>query len=115
GVLMGKNLRSQRRGRGTSPTYRSPSHRHPGPVAHPHLRGAGLVTDIFQAPGHTAPLARVRFDGHEVLMIACDGLSVGQRVTHGEPNVDRGNTLPLREHPRGTLAYHLDATHGDGG
>jgi len=74
---MGKNLRGQRRGRGTSPTYRSPSHRHPGPVTLPARRGDGIVTEIFQAPGHTAPLARVRFDGQEILMIACDGLAVG--------------------------------------
>src|SRR5207244_6246294 len=82
---------------------RPPSHRHPGPVVYPHLRGAGVVTDIFQAPGHTAPLARVRFDGQEVLMIACDGLSVGQPVTHGLPNLDRGNTMLLRDIPEGTL------------
>ena len=112
---MGKNLPSQRRGRGTSPTYRSPSHRHPGPVAHPHLRGSGIVTDIFQAPGHTAPLARVRFGGQEVLMIACDGLSVGQQVTYGVPNVDRGNTLVLREIPEGTLVYNIEGIPGDGG
>ena len=112
---MGKNLRSQRRGRGTSPTYRSPSHRHPGPVVYPHLRGAGVVTDIFQAPGHTAPLARVRFDGQEVLMIACDGLSVGQPVTHGLPNLDRGNTMLLRDIPEGTLVYNVESTPGDGG
>lgn len=112
---MGKNLQTQRRGRGTSPTYRSPSHRHPGPVEHPHLRGLGIVVDIFQAPGHTAPLARVRFDGHDILMIACDGLSVGQQVSHGAPNVDRGNTLPLRDIPEGTLVYNLEAAPGDGG
>lgn len=112
---MGKNLQTQRRGRGTSPTYRSPSHRHPGPVEYPHLRGAGVVTEIFQAPGHTAPLARVRYDGQEVLMIACDGLQVGQTVTVGEPNIDRGNTVPLGEIPEGTLVYNIEGMPGDGG
>nr|AKQ02695.1 ribosomal protein L2, large subunit ribosomal protein L2 [uncultured euryarchaeote Rifle_16ft_4_minimus_37664] len=112
---MGKNLPAQRRGRGTSPTYRSPSHRHYGPVIHPRLQGTGTVTDIFQAPGHTAPLARVRYGTQEVLMIACDGLQVGQAVSAGQPNVDRGNTLPLREVPEGTLVYNLEAMPGDGG
>jgi len=112
---MGKNLQTQRRGRGTSPTYRSPSHRHWGPVAHPRLRGTGIVADIFQAPGHTAPLARVKYDGLEVLMIACDGLQVGQVVTVGAPNVDRGNTLALRDIPEGTLIYNIEAMPGDGG
>lgn len=112
---MGKNLQTQRRGRGTSPTYRSPSHRHPGPVIHPHLRGEGVVVDIFQAPGHSAPLARVKYGSQEVLMIACDGLTVGQKVTVGQPNIDRGNTLPLGEIPEGTLVYNIERRPGDGG
>jgi len=48
-------------------------------------------------------------------MIACDGLSVGQRVTHGAPNIDRGNTLPLKDIPEGTLVYNIEARPGDGG
>lgn len=112
---MGKNLATQRRGRGTSPTYRSPSHRHPGPVVHPHYQGDGTVLDIFQAPGHTAPLAKVRFGTQEVLMVACDGLSVGQRVSVGVANIDRGNTLPLGQIPEGTLVYNLERRPGDGG
>src|SRR5437870_11806431 len=105
---MGKNLRGQRRGRGTSPTYRSPSHRHPGPVTLPARRGDGIVTEIFQAPCHTAPLARVRFDGQEILMLACDGLAVGQRPTHGATHVDRVHTLPHRCLPEGPRAYNLE-------
>ncbi len=112
---MGKNLRTQRRGRGTSPTYRSPSHRHPGPVVHPHLRGEGVVVDIFHAPGHSAPLARVKYGRQEVLMIACDGLMVGQSVTVGHAYIDRGNTLPLGEIPEGTLVYNIERRPGDGG
>ena len=112
---MGKNLPTQRRGRGTSPTYRSPSHRHPGPVVHPHYQGDGKVVDIFQAPGHSAPLARVRFGNQEVLMVACDGLSVGQSVSVGVPNIDRGNTLALGQIPEGTLVYNLERRPGDGG
>ena len=59
---MGKNIIAQRRGKG-SPTFQSPSHRHPGPVAFPPLDEArGVVTEILHAPGRTAPPARVRFD-----------------------------------------------------
>ncbi|HEY7588002.1 MAG TPA: 50S ribosomal protein L2 [Thermoplasmata archaeon] len=112
---MGKNLPTQRRGRGTSPTYRSPSHRHPGRVRHPRLEGEGVVVEILQAPGHTAPLARVRYGMQEVLMVACDGLAIGQTVTVGSPNIDRGNTLPLGRIPEGTLVYNLERRPGDGG
>jgi len=112
---MGKNLPQQRRGRGTSPTYRSPSHRHPGIPAHPKLTGEGIVTSIEHAPGRTAPIARVKYGRLEVLMIAPDGLQVGQVVTVGGYNIDRGNTLPLGSIPEGTLVYNVESHPGDGG
>ena len=92
---MGKNLPNQRRGRGTSPTYRSPSHRHPGPVEYPHLRGDGVVKDIFQAPGHTAPLARVQYGGQEGLTMAWDGPAGGEPGTIGSADVGPGDALAL--------------------
>jgi len=112
---MGKNLQTQRRGRGTSPTYRSPSHRHPGIPSHPKLTGDGVVVSIEHAPGRTAPLARVHYGNKEVLMIAPDGLQIGQRVTVGGYNIDRGNTLPLGSIPEGTLVYNIESFPGDGG
>ncbi len=112
---MGKNLQNQRRGRGTSPTYRSPSHRHHGTVGHPSLAGDGVVLSIEQAPGRSAPVARVLYGKEEVLMIAPDGLQVGQTVHVGGFNIDRGNTLPLGQIPEGTLVYNLESFPGDGG
>src|SRR2546422_1746321 len=112
---MGKNLPQQRGGRGTSPTSRSPSHRHPGKPVHPKLTGEGVVTSIEHAPGRTAPLARVQYGRLEVLMIAPDGLQVGQVVSVGGYNIDRGNTLPLGSIPEGTLVYNIESKPGDGG
>jgi large subunit ribosomal protein L2 len=112
---MGKRLRQQRRGRGTSPVYRSPSHRHAGTVAHPPFEGEGVVVDLIHAPGRSAPLARIRFGEAEVLMIAPDGLRVGQAVRVGEAEAERGNTLPLGAVPEGTLVYNIEARPGDGG
>ncbi len=48
-------------------------------------------------------------------MIAADGLQVGQPVSVGAPNVDRGNALPLRDIPEGTLVYNIESSPGDGG
>ncbi len=112
---MGKNLQNQRRGRGTSPTYRSPSHRHSGTVQHPKLSGDGVVLTIEHAPGRSAPVARVQYGDREVLMIAPDGLQIGQRVSVGGYNIDRGNTLPLGSIPEGTLVYNIESYPGDGG
>jgi large subunit ribosomal protein L2 len=112
---MGKNLRTQRRGRGTSPTYRSPGHRHFGAVKHFKGVGEGIVEDIIQAPGRSAPVAIVRYDEKKTMLIAPDGLEVGQTVTTGKPVIERGCTLPLGEIPEGTLVYNIEMQPGDGG
>lgn len=112
---MGKNLPTQRRGRGTSPTYRSPSHRHIGTVALPRGPGEGTVTEIRHAPGRSAPVARVAMGKEEFLMIAADGMQVGQRIPIGLPVVDRGSVLALQGLPEGTLVYNIERVPGDGG
>jgi len=112
---MGKNLPTQRRGRGTSPTYRSPSHRHYDPALLPHGKGEGTVIEIRHAAGRSAPVARVQLGDGEFVMIASDGLQVGQRVAIGVPRIDRGSVLPLREIPEGTLVYNVELVPGDGG
>ncbi len=112
---MGKRVRAQRRGRGTSPTYRSPSHRHLGKVMYNVREGEGIVEEIVQSPGRSAPLAKVRFDDKQVLLIAPDGLEVGQTVTVDRPIIERGNILPLSNIPEGTLVYNIEVQPGDGG
>lgn len=112
---MGKNLRTQRRGRGTSPTYRSPSHRHAGDVTLPAASGEGTVLEIRHAPGRSAPVARVSLGTREFLMIAPYGLQVGERIAVGTPRVNRGSILPLGELPEGTSAFNLELIPGDGG
>ena len=112
---MGKNLPTQRRGRGTSPTYRSPSHRHYDPADLPNGRGEGTVLEIRHAAGRSAPVARVELGDDEFVMIAPDGLQVGQRVAVGVPRIDRGSVLPLRDIPEGTLVYNVELVPGDGG
>ncbi|MFQ5986108.1 MAG: 50S ribosomal protein L2 [Thermoplasmata archaeon] len=112
---MGKKIIVQRRGRGSS-TFRSPSHRHAGAVALPSLReGAGVVTEILHAPGRSAPLARVRFERGEFLLLASDGLAEGQEVRVGGGEVERGHVVELGRLPEGTLIYNIEVKPGDGG
>jgi large subunit ribosomal protein L2 len=112
---MGKNLPTQRRGRGTSPTYRSPSHRHISDAKMPRMTGEGTVLDIRHAPGRSAPLARVGIGDLEFFMIAPDGLRVGQTVAFGRHIVERGSVLPLGQLPEGTLVCNIELQPGDGG
>ncbi len=114
---MGKRIISRRRGSGT-PTYRSPSHRHHGPVYHPAptVVGDGKVVAIAQAPGRTAPVADVAApDGTTVRILAPAGIATGDTVAFHEGKVDRGAILPLSKIPDGTLVSNIEVKPFDGG
>lgn len=116
---MGKNLIQQKRGKG-SPTYRAPSFRYKGRAAY----GAysketinGKVIDIIHCPGHSAPLANIKYsNGEEILLQAPEGIKVGSEVTNGEAiPIKEGNILPLKSIPEGTSVYNIEGLPGDGG
>ncbi|NHV60460.1 MAG: 50S ribosomal protein L2 [Candidatus Verstraetearchaeota archaeon] len=120
---MGKRLLVQRRGRGGS-VFRSPSWKRVGDVRyHPILEEElnscveFLVKDIVHDPGRSAPVAVVtNSKGLKTLMVAPEGLFVGQKVYFGaqaSPNV--GNVLPLKNIPEGTLVCNIEGLPGDGG
>jgi large subunit ribosomal protein L2 len=114
---MGKRIISRRRGSGTG-AYRSPSHRHHGPIVHPSpsLVGEGKVLRIVPAPGRTAPVAEVSGpDGKPVRILASAGLATGDSVAFQEGRVDRGAILPLERIPDGTLVSNLEVKPFDGG
>ena len=120
---MGKNLIIQRRGRGTS-TYRAPSHRYYGEIKYrpydDNERNTvvyGTVQDLIACPGHFAPLAKIKYEtGEEVLISAPLNLRVGDVVASGaSAPVQTGNVLPLKNIPEGTAIYNLECRPGDGG
>jgi large subunit ribosomal protein L2 len=75
----------------------------------------GEVVDIVHSPGHTAPLAKIRFGEKEVLMLASDGLQIGENVSIGKVSVNRGHVLPLGRIPESTLIFNVESKPGDGG
>jgi large subunit ribosomal protein L2 len=90
---MGKNLRQQRRGRGT-PRYRVPSFRYLGKISYSDMpQTEGQVIDIVHSPGHRIPAAVVEFSGKRKLMIPAEGTHVGQTISN---SVDNGNVVELR-------------------
>ncbi len=114
---MGKRIISRRRGSGTG-TYRSPSHRHHGPVYFPapEVVGEGHVLRIVPAPGRTAPVAEVTApNGDLVRVLATAGLATGDSIAFQEGKVDRGSILPLGHIPDGTLVSNLEVKPNDGG
>jgi len=113
---MGKQLRQQRRGKAGS-VYTSPSHRHLGAIKHPQMEGkSGKILDIIHAPGRLGPLAKVDFNGSKSLLIAAEGMMVGQEVFIGAgAALSSGNVLPLAALPEGTLVHNVEGRPGDGG
>jgi large subunit ribosomal protein L2 len=114
---MGKRIISRRRGAGSG-RYRSPGHRHHGPIYHPppELVGEGRVIGIEPAPGRTAPVAEVAAPGgSSIRVLATAGLGTGDTVAFQVGKVDRGSILPLRDIPDGTLVSNLEVKPFDGG
>lgn len=114
-IIMGKNLRQQRRGRG-SPRYRAPGHRYLGKVSYTYLPAgekSGTVVDIVDAPGRFSPVAVVGFSGSRFLHLACDGMFVGQRISLEEPT--EGSIVELGRIPEGSRVYDIELHPGDGG
>ncbi len=114
---MGKRIISRRRGAGSG-RYRSPGHRHHGPVYHPSPPqvGEGTVVAIQQAPGRSAPVATVRLaQGLEYQILAPAGVATGDGVAINSGRVDRGSILPLGSIPDGTLVSNVEVKPFDGG
>ena len=113
---MGKNLITQRRGRGYG-RYRSPRHLKFTDAKHPKTkRGSGVIIDIRHEAGRIAPLAKVDLGDSEFWMLAPDGAFVGQRVTVGsKASASAGNTAAVGQLPEGTIVYNIELQPGDGG
>ena len=120
---MGKQIISQRRGRG-SPTYKAHSHRWKIAVKYRNYDDVekksvlnGKIVDIFHNPGFNAPLARVLFDNGETnIIIAPINLKMNDVIAVGtQASVKNGNTLPLKNIPEGTNIYNIENFPADGG
>ena len=99
------------------PRYRSPSHRHIGDIRYPKIKnGNGKILDLVHAPGRTCPLAQVDFSGEKVLMIAAEGMTVGQDVAMCDTSkMAPGCVTEIKDVPEGSFIYNIEAKPGDGG
>lgn len=118
---MGKSLRSQRRGKGSS-TFVA---KHYGiKASYNNLGGTqaggiekAQVVDLVKESGRSAILALLKFeDGSTNYVIAAEGLALGQNVQLGKgAAIDIGNVLPLASVPEGCPVFNLEIIKGDGG
>ncbi len=112
---MGKRLLQQRRGKGS--IHESLKHQSKGQAKHAKLTDekTGVVVDIITNKIHSAPLLRTVFGKEERLIIAPEGIRVGDQIEYGTTNVKVGNSLSLKDIPEGTYIYNIEKQYGDGG
>jgi len=113
---MGKNLIQQKRGKG-SPTFRANGFNSAGDVKLANGKTSATVKDIITSRFHSAPLLEVVYnDGEEGLLIAAEGIKVGDTVTIGNNSeIAIGNSARLADMPEGALIFNIEAMPGDGG
>src|SRR5665648_972303 len=120
---MGKRIKSQRQGRGT-PTHRSASHRFKGKIEYRSYDNIekegslkGKVTDIINDPGRSAPVALVKFENGEKLMVlAPESIQINDDIECGaSAPIKAGNTLPPAHIHVGATLYNLEKRPGGGG
>jgi len=112
---MGKNLIQQRRGKGSG-RFRARSFAYAGEALVKNKK-AYTVLDLIHSTGHSAPLARVKYEDDTTgLIIPSEGVFVGKTYHIGEEApITYGSVLPLKAIPEGTPIFNIEAEPGDGG
>lgn len=116
---MGKKLKVQRRGRGTS-VFRAAKKGRIAPIRYPPLSDEvieGVVKELHHEPGRGAPLAYVELEeGEGYHTAAPEGVHMDQTIQLGAgASLRVGNVLPLGMIPEGTMVCNIEKRPGDGG
>ncbi len=120
---MGKRIRVQRRGRGSS-TFRASTHKRVAPVQYPPMSQKeregvvhGQVVNIVHDSGRGSPLASMKLEtGETYHVVVPEGVYEGQPTQMGnKASVDVGNVLPVGSIPEGTIICNIELSPGDGG
>jgi large subunit ribosomal protein L2 len=107
---MGKRIISRARGKG-GPRYRSPGHRFAGGIGYGFEKGK--IIDIIHDPARDSPLAKIKTDGKEKLIIVAEGSKVGDTLdVNGDAKV--GNVLHLDKIPKGSFIFAIENYPGSG-
>jgi large subunit ribosomal protein L2 len=116
---MGKRIKVQRRGRGTS-QFRSQKKGRIAPVKYPPINNdniSGKIKKLLHEPGRGAPLAYIEFSSSTgYYSNAIEGTYINQIIAVGpEASAQVGNVLPIGNIPEGTMVSNIELRPGDGG
>ncbi len=116
---MGKKLHMQRRGKGSNAYTKLPNHAKADVV----FRGVpdkgkeiAEVIELVHDPGRTPPLMLLKYDNKEEMMIAPEGIKIGDKVQVGaDASLGIGSITSIGRIPESMPIYNIEVTPGDGG
>ena len=112
---MAKRIIAQARGKGSG-TYRVRRRAFRFKLKYPSkLEGEGTVVKLQDSAAHTAPLAKIVFNGEAFFMPAFEGMIEGQKIKFGGSEIKEGNIIILGNIPVKTKIYNVESHPGDGG
>lgn len=112
---MGKRIISQARGHGSF-TYRVRRKAFKYKVKYPReLSGEGEVIGLINSPGHSSPLAKIKYDKGIFYIPAFKGMTEGQKINFSGKEIKDGNILKLEDIPIKTQIHAVESRPGDGG
>ena len=111
---MGKRIIVQARGKGSN-TYRVRKRAFRYKLKYPRkLSGEGTVISLLNSTGHTAPLAKIKYNEGFFYIPAFKQMIENQKINFDE-KIERGNILKLGDIPLKTQIYDIESRPGDGG
>lgn len=112
---MAKRIISQARGKGSG-TYRVRRRGFRFEIKIPKgIVGEGMVLKLLNSAGHTAPLAKIKYDLGTFYIPAFKGMIEGQKISFDTKEVKDGNILKLKDIPVKTHIYNIESKPNDGG
>ncbi|MBI4116707.1 50S ribosomal protein L2 [Candidatus Pacearchaeota archaeon] len=112
---MAKRIISQARGKGSG-TYRVRRRAYRFELKYPaRISGEGTVVKLQNSIAHTAPLAKIVYNGGAFYMPAFEGMIEGQKIKFDTNEIQNGNIVRLKDIPVKTQIYDVESRPGDGG
>lgn len=112
---MGKRIIQQARGHGSF-SYRVRRSAYRFKLKYPRkLEGEGIVMELINSSGHSAPLAKIKYNEDVFYIPAFNGMIEGQKIMFNNKEIKDGNILPMKDIPVKAKIYNLESRPGDGG
>src|SRR3989344_6995835 len=112
---MGKRIISQARGHGSS-TYRVRRQAFKYRIQYPKkLNGEGKILRLLNSSGHSAPLAKIKYEGGVFYIPAFKEMIEGEKIYFESKEIKKGNIMRLKHIPVKTQIYCIESNPGDGG